>query len=115
MCGTFGVRKFSLGMLLSVMLLSQSAVVVADDVDMDVDMAEIEAALSLGAEISPGECDQQLKAELEEVLRRSAPEELVRFEALKQEERLSILEIYRDSGYLPAVVSAMEDMPVSID
>jgi hypothetical protein len=102
-----------LGLVLTaILLLPQAAIAAADD---DVDLAEIEAALMLGAEESGGECDQRLKAELEAALRREAPVELAHFEALEQADRLSILELYRDSGYLPAVVSAMGAMPGPVD
>lgn len=110
-------RKISLGLSLAIvvsaLLLPPQAAIAADDDGAD--SAEIEAALMLGAEISSEGCDQQLRAELEDELRREAPVQLARFEALDRADRLSVMEVYRDSGYLPAVVSAMGAMPGPVD
>jgi len=99
--------------LLTAALLA-SPLAAAADPDAQ-ELAEIDQALMLGVDDSTDAassgCDKQLRAELEQALRREAPEQLAHFEALPQDERIDLLSVYRDSGYVPAVVSAMGAMP----
>ena len=101
------------GMLFSAALLVSPFAIAADNSAQEMD--EIEQALALGTDIPSADCDKRLRAELEAALRRNNPIELAHFEALEKQERLEILDVYRDSGYLPAVVSAMGTMPGPIE
>lgn len=98
------IQRLSLSLLLSMALLPASGVFAADVAD------EVEQAMLLGEDIQDAEASQRLNSELEAELRRHAPEQLARFESLGQNDRLEVLEVYRDSGYIPAVVQAMGGM-----
>lgn len=108
------MQACGLAALVSLALASPLSATAADNSAQE--LADIEEAMMLGADmVNSGGCDKRLRAELEEALARSAPEDLAQFEALEQADRLEVLDIYRESGYLPAVVSAMGAMPGPLD
>jgi len=98
------MQRLSLSLLLSMALLPTTNVLAGDLA------AEVEQAMMLGEDIQDAEASQRLSEELESELRRSAPEQLAQFESLGQSDRMEVLEVYRDSGYIPAVVQAMGGM-----
>ena len=114
MISKLNIKGWSLGLLVSLALVLPLPATAADNSAQE--LADIEQAMMLGADVVvSGGCDKRLRAELEAALARSAPKELAHFEALEQAERMEVLDIYRDSGYLPAVVSAMGAMPGPLD
>jgi len=114
MTSKLNIQGCSLAVLISLALASPLSATAGDNSAQE--LADIEQALMLGTDmVTSGGCDKRLRAELEEALARSAPKELAHFEALDQDDRLEVLDIYRESGYLPAVVSAMGAMPGPLD